>query len=402
MTAQPPALRAAPLSRRTLLGSGLAVAASRPGAAAVRGAAASSATLAALFPDQGAEALAGDEAWRGVTLAIADANRGRSQKIRLIRADAADPSRAIASLAKTDPPAAFIGTSSSTLSFVATAAAELANIPYVEIDAPADAITTRGFKMLARTGLTSATLAATATTAIAGQIAPSWRKAAGELRIALLFDDGATNGSFAAAMLDLARATRLPVVLTLGYATDTMDLASEIGRMRRAKIDLLVHAGRAEHVLLAYAAMATAGWRPRMIIGAGGGYAMTGIGFALGRAIENTMVVDTPLYTTSGPAAAIARAYQARYAAPPRGSASLTGYVGAQLVAAALGQDKPVMAALLATDRPRGALANGWGCAFNGQGQNRASFATLQQWRGGRLITVDPTIAGAARPITSL
>ncbi|SIR01678.1 MULTISPECIES: ABC transporter substrate-binding protein [Acidiphilium] len=402
MTTQPLVSRAANLSRRTLLGSGLAVAASRSGAAAVRSAAPSSPTLAALFPDQGAEALAGDEAWRGVTLAIADANRGRKQPIRLIRADATDPARTIATLAKADPPAAFIGTSSSTLSFVATAAAELANIPYIELDAPADAITTRGFKMLVRTGLTSAALAATTTTAIAGQIAPSWRKAAGELRIALLFDDGATNGAFAAAMLDLARQTKLPVVLTLGYATNTMDLASEIGRMQRAKIDLLIHAGRTEHVLLAYAAMATAGWRPRMIIGAGGGYAMSGLGFALGRAIENTMVVDTPLYDVSGPAAAIARAYRARYAAPPRSSASLTAYVGAQLVSGALGQDKPFRAALLATDRPRGALANGWGCAFNGQGQNRASFATLQQWRGGRLITIDPTIAGAAHPITSL
>jgi branched-chain amino acid transport system substrate-binding protein len=401
MTAQPPD-RATAFTRRTALMIGGAVAASAHAHAAVPAPTDAPITLVALFPNKGAEALVGDEAWRGVALAIGDANRHRKTPIRLIRADATDPSRLIAGLAKSAPPTAFLGTMSSTLSFAATAAAELANIPYIELDAPADAITTRGFKMLIRTGPTSADLAASVVGAIAGQIAPAWHKPAAALRIAVLFDDGATNGAFAAALLDLAHQTKLPIVLMLGYATNTMDLASEIGRMQRARIDLLVHAGRTDHVLLAYEAMATAAWRPRMIVGVGTGYGMTAIGFALGRAIENTMVVDAPDYQTSGPSAVIAQAYETQYASPPRGGASLTSYVGAALVATCLDQSKPLIETLLATDRPRGSLANGWGAAFTTEGQNRASFATLQQWRGGRLITIDPTVTGSAKPVMAL
>jgi branched-chain amino acid transport system substrate-binding protein len=396
MSTQPPSVTPPSITRRTILGT-VALAASSSVHAAVRPAQPPPITLAAVFPDHGGEALAGDEAWRGTALAIAAANQGRKTPIRLLRTTTVDPSRHIADLAKSNPPAAFLGTQSSTVSFAATAAAELDNIPYIELDAPADAITTRGFKMLLRTGLTTTALAARTIGAIAGQIAPAWHKSTANLRIAILFDDGATNGAFAAAMLDLAHQTKLPILLMLGYGTNTMDLASEIARMKRARIDLLIHAGRTEHVLLAYQAMATAAWRPRMIIGIGTGYGMSAIGFTLGSALENTMVVDAPLYAATGPSAAIAHAYQDRYARPPRSSASLTSYVGTMLVIAALDSGKPLIDTLRATNNPRSTLANGWGVAFNGDGQNRESFATLQQWRAGTLITIDPTVTGAAK-----
>ncbi|MGC9271221.1 ABC transporter substrate-binding protein [Acidiphilium sp.] len=395
-------------TRRALLGSAAAIIApvvAMAAGATVPAHSASKVTLAALFPDQGAQALAGDEAWRGVALAVAAANRHRTDAIRLIRADAAtlaDPARGIARLAKASPPTALLGTLSSTTSFAATAAAELADLPYIELDAPADTLTARGFKMLIRTGLTTTDLAATTASTIIGQIAPAWHQPATTLRIALLFDVGASDGSFAAAMLGIAHRTNLPILLTLGYATDSMDLASEVGRMRRAKIDLLIHAGRTEHVLLLYQALAMAAWRPRMIIGVGPGYGMTVIGDALGRAIENTLVVDAPLYPPTGPAAAIAAAYRARYATSPRSGASLTSYVGTTLVIAAISAGEHLTTSLMAIHQPRGTLANGWGVAFSPDGQNRDSFATLQQWRGSRLVTVDPTIAGATKPILSL
>ncbi|MDD2877752.1 MAG: ABC transporter substrate-binding protein [Acidiphilium sp.] len=401
------------LTRRTMLSTGLgtSLGTSLASLAPAWAWAASSATapkpappisLAALFPDSGAQGFAGDEAWRGVALAVAAANRHRAQPINLIRADASDPDGTIARLAKTAPPAALLGTMSSAKSFAATAAAELANIPYVELDAPADAITSRGFKMLIRTGLTTADLAAAAAAAITGQIAPAWRKPVTGLRIALLFDDGASDGAFAAAMLGIAQRGKLPILLTMGYDTNTMDLASEVGRMKRAKIDLLVHAGRIEHVLLLYEAMTIAAWRPRMIIGTGPGYGLSAAGAALGRAIENTMVVDAPLYAATGPSDAIAQAYRRQYAISPRGSASLTTYVGTSLVLASLQPGKSLITTLTATRLKRGTLANGWGAAFGANGQNRNSFATLQQWRNGRLITIDTTVSGAAKPVFSL
>jgi len=357
-------------------------------------------TLCALFPESGAEALPGDEAWRGVELALDKANHGRPEPIRLIRIDADDPARSIAKIAATSPPTAFLGTMSSSLSFAATAAAELANIPYIELDAPADAITSRGFKMLHRIGLTTRDLATTTISTITTQLAPSWHRSPNSLRVALLFDEGATDGAYAAALLARARHARLPILLTMGYATDKMDLSAQVARMQRARVDLLIHAGRTDHVVLLYEALAIAAWRPRMIIGCGAGYGMSVIGQALGPQIENTMVIDAPLYGEA--AETIRSAYFARYAANPASSLSLTTYVGTTLVVTALDQGQNIAAALTAMKRQRGALANGWGVDFGKSGQNRASFATLQQWRAGRLISVDSTIPGAAKAILSL
>ncbi|HEX7391287.1 MAG TPA: ABC transporter substrate-binding protein [Acidiphilium sp.] len=403
----------AEFTRRTLLGASLAglaapVARASGTAAATPAKAepAAETVLGVLFPASGTEALLGDEAWRGVELAVAVARKGGMAPVRLIREDAADPARAVARFAKaggnSGPVAAILGTWSSTASFAATAAAELARIPYIELDAPADAITARGFKSLIRTGLTTTGLAVSASAAIAGVLAPGWRKPADQLRIGLLFDVGATDGSFAAAMIAACKAAKLPILLTMGYATDTMDLTGEVGRMKRARLDLLVHAGEVAHVLLLYEAMTVASWRPRMIVGVGGGYGMAEAGFVLGKTIDNTMVVGCPLYGTDGASAPIAAEYRRRYAEPPRGAASLTAYVGTALALRALQTGKGLPGSLSTVEAPRGALANGWGVEFDATGQNRRSFATLQQWRDGALVTIDPAVAGAEKPVLAL
>lgn len=360
--------------------------------------------IGTLFPETGAQTLLGDEAWRGVELAIDAARAGIDADIEVLRADAANPDAAIRGMirkaGKASDIAMILGSQSSTAAFAATAAAELAGIPYVELDAPADGITRRDFKILSRICTTTTDFASAAETAITTLLIPGWKTGAERLRLALLFDIGATDGSFAGAMLAACRRAGLPVVLSMAYATEAADFDEEVARMRRAGIELLIHAGRTAHVLLLYQAMQEAGWRPRMIIGAGPGYGLAETGAALGPALDNTMVIGNPLYGEDS--ASIAAAYQRRYAAPPRGGASLTTHVGTTLALDALRTGKPLPASLTAISRPRGSLANGWGVRFDTTGQNRESFVTLQQWRDGALITIDPKIPGAAKPALTL
>lgn len=397
-------------TRRTLIGGlglGAASLVARPAAAAAtpdKTTPSKPIVIGAIFPESGPQSLIGNEAWRGVDLAVEVARPTFETGIRILRGDATRADTAIKDMikqaGKPDAISVILGSQSSTDSFVATAAAELAGIPYVELDAPAGGITKRDFKMLIRTGTTTEDFAAATESAITGLLMPGWRMGTERLRLALLFDIGATNGSFAGAMLDACKRAGLPVILSMAYGTDTMDLSEEIGRMQRAKIDLLIHAGHTEHVLLLYEGLRAAAWRPRMIIGAGPGYGMSPVGYALGGTLDNTLVVGNPLY---GPAAAaIEAAYRQRYAGPPRGAASLTTHVGAALTLDALHSGKPVLKALAASHRKSGLLANGWGVDFDSNGQNRASFVTLQQWRNGTLVTVDPKIKGAAKPILTL
>ena len=78
-----------------------------------------------------------------------------------------------------------------------------------------------------------------------------------------------------------------------------------------------------------------------------------------------------------------------RYGMPPRAPDSLTAYVGAKLVFdklnAAGGDPAQLLDTLRKTDIPNGTLANGWGVAFDKNGQNTRGFAIVQQWKNGAL-----------------
>ncbi len=361
--------------------------------------------VGSIFPFSGPLALVGDEAFRGVTLAVDAINRAGGvggAMVRLLHQDAvasADAEGAVKALVAQGA-GLILGTGSSALSFAASAASELANIDFIELDASADAITTRGFKGLFRTGLNASLIADQCLRALTGMLLPGWHLALDQLKLVLLFDEGASDGSFAAAMLKACQNAGLPVLLSIGYGRDAMDLTAQVGRMKRAAADVVIHAGQPNDVLTFYQALEAAAWRPRMIIGAGSGYGLGATSYALGKALEGTMVVGPPLYAAQGASSSIAAAYMRRYAVPPRGAESLTCYVGTDLVLRTLnkagnkagGKAGDLPAALAKLNLPAGALANGWGAGFSQAGQNQPVFATIQQWQDGALKTIDVTI----------
>ena len=392
-------------TRRRLLAAAIAGGLLPPGvAAAARSQATSKPSprrLGVLLPRGGAPSLAADEAWRGIVLAYESLSASRQGAIDLVPLGAGSPSdasHAVAAFAKTKGAAGIIGTASSSLAFAATGAAELADLPYVEIDSPASGLTGRGFKHLLRTAATTTDFAGAARRALVGVIAPAWRTTPDRLTIALLFDIGATDGAFAAAMIDALKASGAPPRLRIAYPPDAADLASEVGRMKRAGVDLVIHAGGAEAVVQFYQAMVVQSWRPRLVLGAGAGYALAEPALLMGAGFDDTMVVGPPPYAVGAAAADVAARYRRRFATTPRGAPSLTAYVGALLVFDALQSGKRLEATLRAIRRPRGALANGWGVAFDDAGQNDRSYALLQQWQQGQLAVIDPSAEGAARP----
>ena len=124
------------------------------------------------------------------------------------------------------------------------------------------------------------------------------------------------------------------------------------------------------------------------MLGCGDGYALRETGAALGPLFDGTLVIAAPFYPPR--AAALAQAYQRRYGMAPRGPDSLTAYVGAKLVFDTLnsvrGDPAKLLDALRGTDIALGGLVNGWGVAFDHDGQNTRSFVSLQQWRGAALV----------------
>jgi branched-chain amino acid transport system substrate-binding protein len=345
--------------------------------------------IGALFPLTGPDSLIGDEALRGVQLAMdaIDAAGGiAAQNISLIQGDALNQyqaEQAAKSLISGSAVSLLLGTGASSLAYPGSAAAELAQIPYIELNAEADGITGRNFRFLLRTCLTTSMLAATA-------IAAMGKRFPGK-QIGLLFNTGATAGAIAAAALSQWQGQKITPLLSIGYAEDAADLHDPVGRLKRAGAEILLHAAGIDDVLVFFQAMQDTGYKPEAVIGCGDGYGLRETAFALGAPFNGTYVSAAPYYPP--PAAAIAAAYQARYGMNPRSADSLTAYTGAKLVfdqlAALKGDSTKLLDTLRKTNLATGTLANGWGVQFDKTGQNSLAFATLQQWQNGGLVTLE-------------
>ena len=341
-----------------------------------------------LLPLSGPDSLLGDECLRGVQLAMdaaGQANRPPGQKVTLVEGDALNQDQVeqtAKSLIASDGVNLLVGTGASRLAYQGSDAAELAQLPYIELNAPADGITGRNFKFLLRTTLTTSMQAAVALAAIGQKF--------GGKQIGLLFNTGASAGAVAAAALAQWQAAKISPLLSIGYPEDVADLHDPVSRMRRAGVQVLLHAGGSDDVLVLFQAMQDIGWRPGGIIGCGEGYGFRETAFAVGDIFDGTYVSGAPCYPAA--AGGIASSYQARFGMPPRSADSLTSYVGAKLVfdtlGAVNGDTSKLLDALRKTSLPAGSLANGWGVAFDKSGQNTAAFATLQQWRNGALVSV--------------
>jgi branched-chain amino acid transport system substrate-binding protein len=346
------------------------------------------APIGVLLPLTGPDSLIGDECLRGIQLAAADINEAggiAGQKLTLLPSDAAaqnDPASAARGLIGPGHAALLLGTGNAALSYPGSAAAELAQIPYIELNATAAGITGRGFKFLLRNCETTAMVAQVAVAAAAAK----WPGK----QIGLLFNTGATGGAAAAAILALWQAAKLSPALVAGYPEGVADLHEPVSRLKRAGVQIILHAAGVDDVLQMFQAMQDIGWTTPAILGCGDGYLLRETAYALGPIFDGTMVVGAPFYPPQ--AAAIAAKYEANFGMPPRAPDSLSAYVGAKLVfgrlAQSAGDPSKLLDSLRATTLPPGALANGWGVAFDKSGQNTASFPTLQQWRGGSLVAV--------------
>jgi len=384
-------------------------------AAALSGRATAQATelrFAALFPLSGPLALLGDESFRGLEMATEERNAAGGvlgRPIRLIRTDVADAAQAQAEARRlaapgSERPVALFGTLDTQLSLAASQAAELQGLPYLELVAPGDAVTERGFRLLMRACPRAADLARTALDAVPA-LADLLGEAPSALRLAILHADAPSPQALATALEGRIREAGLTLAERAGYAGQPPETTAAVRRLKAADVQVVMHAARVADALPFFRVLQEEGWRPRAVIGVGGGYMLRETAQAIGPGFEATLVADLPQpdieerFAPGMPA--FAEAYRRRYGADMRSGHSMACYSGGLLFYDALqraGSTDPARyrAAILATDIQEGGLPNGWGARFDEHGQNTRTRPVLQQWRGGKLLTVRPMEAAVA------
>lgn len=394
------------IARRAVLGGALALPAVRRAWAQ-----ADPVPLGALYPLTGLFALFGDESYRGLELAIDERNGAGGllgRPIKLVKGDAVDPNAAVAEVKRLIGPekvAAVFGTFASPLVLAASQVTELAGVPYFELGAICEPVMDRGFRDLFRACPTAGLFGALSVDTVSETLAPCWGVAASSLRIAILHEDSVYGSTVGGLQLARCKSRGLNVIDKLAYNAMTTDLGTAVQRLRGADAAVVLHTGYQNDTVLFYRQMKEAGWLPRMVIGAGGGYALRDTASTVGPEFEGTLNVGFPSYATN-PAVApglreVEAAYEKKYGAKPRSGHSLANYVGAKLFLDALSRSRSldkdkVCEAVLGLNANLQTTANGWGARFDDKGQNTLAWPSVAQWQGGVPQTVLPTEAATA------
>jgi len=370
--------------------------------------------LGALYPFSGGLALLGDESFRGTQMAIDERNAAggiNGKKIVLVKADAVDANQAVGEarrLTSVEEVSAIFGSYASGISAAATQVTELAGVPYFELGAVADTITSRGFKYVFRSNSTAKSFAERSVESIIKVIAPQMKVDPKTLKIAIIHEDGPYGTLVGGFQKEEAKRLGLNVVESLPYSAKSVDLSSLVLRIKGSNADVVLQTSYQNDTLLFFRQSASAGYKPKAIIGAGGGYSLQETAQALGASVEGVFNVDFPQVTMKDSGAPglkdFVAAYEKRYGMQPRSGHSLVNYVGAKgfldVLAQAKSTDKDkIREAVLAYRKPVGSNAAGWGFQFAENGQNQLASTNLMQWQGGKLVTVYPEAVSTAKPI---
>ncbi len=372
--------------------------------------------IGALFPLSGGLALLGDESLRGVQLAVEERNAAggiNGQKIVLVKADAVDANQAVGEarrLTSGDSVAAIFGSYASGIAVAATQVTELAGVPYFELGAVADTVTGRGLKYVFRSNSTAKNFADRSIESLTQVVAPALKVDPKALKIAIIYEDGPYGTLVGGFQKDEAKRLGLNVVESQSYSAKTVDLSSLILRVKSAGADIVLHTAYQNDAVLFFRQATAASYKPRAIIGAGGGYSLNDTAQAVGAPMEGVFDVDFPQITMNEAGAQglkeFTAAYQKNFNMLPRSGHSLVNYVGAkaflEILARAKSTDKDkIRETVLAYRQPPGSSAAGWGFQFGENGQNQLATTNLMQWQHGKLVTVYPAAVATAKPILS-
>ncbi|MFL1461082.1 ABC transporter substrate-binding protein [Roseococcus sp. DSY-14] len=351
--------------------------------------------VGALFPPA---SLLGDEALRGVEMAVEEA---RPRPARLIRAEAADAAAALAEarrLVTQERVGVLFGSASAQAALAALQAAEPAEVPFVELVSAADSLPERASRALVRAGPGAAAHAALVADAFARALPQALGRPADAWRVAILHEAGPSAESLALAAEAALRGAGLAVADRVAHSARSAEMPALAARLRAAGVDAVLHAGNEADAASLLRALSEGGWRPPILLGLGAAWSLMEMARAPG--IEGVLVADAPPIASAEAFAPGARpfaeVYQRRWGAAPRSGLSLAAMGAARAVLAAPGERGALRAALAALDLPEGALPNGWGWRLDERGLNARAAPVLAQWQGGRPVAVWPEAAAVA------
>ncbi len=364
--------------------------------------------IGVVTPNAGGMAVLGDDLAKNYELAAEQINaKGgiRGRKIQVIRGDATNAQEGIAAVEKLvgrDKVDIVAGTIASFISIAASEAALNYNVLYWETGSLAKELTTRGLPNFVRTGPNSDHFAQVAANGTLDLLIKKIGKTPKELKVWIEHEDSNYGTSIAEEQkkqFEKAGAT----VMTSGHSLKAIDVTDSILRAKKFGPDVWISAGYVVDTNLLLRTAREQTFKPAVTILVGVGDTNETLS-AIGADYLNGMIVAgyprPQINPKFGPGALeLAKAYEAKFKAPPVGPSGTNGYVGMLMLARAIDAAggstayKDVIAAAKKLDVPIGTYETGYGIKFDDNMQNTRAMPILSQWQDGKVVIVYPTEA---------
>ena len=367
--------------------------------------------IGALYPRTGINSYLGEEAWRGVELAmkLQNAKGGiRGKEIKISLADAPDIQTGVSEverLISREGLKVIMGTFTSGVSYATTAVAERNGVIYWESNAVADNITQRGFKYLFRSSMRTSQTAGGAVNITKDALAPMLKIPVNQLKVAIINEDSQWGSEVGHYAEQLSKAAGFQVLAHEAYSAKTVDLSSLVLKLKTLNPDVVIAASYTPDSTLYWKQARELDFMPKAMVGTGSGHSARDFYKTFGSDANGLISSDFPQYDQSPEAAPgiteYMQLYRKTYNDEMRGPASLCTFVTASVLwdvlARANSMDPEVIRkAALETDIPIGKTTIGWGIKYAppgdpNMGTNLRSFSAACQWQeGGKFVTVYP------------
>ncbi len=361
--------------------------------------------IGVVTPNAGGMAILGDDLARNYELAADHINaKGgvRGRKLQIIRGDATNAQEAIAAVEKLvgrDKVDIVAGTIASFMSIAASETALNYNVLYWETNSLAKNLTERGLPNFVRVGPSSDHFAQMAVQGTLDVLIKQIGKSPKDLKVWIEHEDSNYGTSIAEEQKKLF-AKAGATVMTSGHSLKAIDLTDSVLRAKKFSPDVWISAGYVVDTNLLLRTSREQSFKPAVTILVGVGDTNETLS-ALGADYLNGVIVASypraQINPKFGPGAMdVAKAYEAKFKAPPVATSGTNGYVGMLMLAKAIDAAggstayKDVIAAAKKLDVPTGTYETGYGIKLDDNGQNTRAMPTLSQWQDGKVVIVYP------------
>lgn len=370
-----------------------------------------------VYPVSGSLAKLGQACLEGTVIAadiVNDENKG--PKIELVNVDAPDATTGVNEanrLISQKGIKVIVGTYASPISLAVSDVTERNKAILWEVNAIHPQITGRGYKYVFRMIADSTAYGPAAVNFLKDVIAPKLGVKPGDLKAAVVYEDGDYGQSVADNAKKAAQEAGVPIVADIRYnAKTTNDMSAILLQLIQSKADILLAAQYDADAQLFWKQAKQFGLNLKAVIGNGGGYGSDNLVTTFGNEVDgffNTASGSNHL-NESGLSpearqlnAEFQKRYKEKYGKEPD-SYAITGFSASYVlfhdVIPKAGDDpESIRKVAQQLDFPQGYLVNGWGVKFNEAGQNTRATMTVGQWQDRQLVTVYPQSLAEKPPI---